>query len=401
MTKTYDPNVDYMKKMEEAAAKGDYEQAAYYEEKRNEKIKGEGLSQYSLSHRYESYLPVTTEKKMEQILQKLESREPFSYDPEKDKLYTRYKEQYAKAGSLARADATAQGAALTGGYGNSYAMTLGQEAYDRQMEALEDLIPHLYDQAKSRYDREGDALLDQYEALAEELDKEREDSLAREKLEYSKQQDEAERLEAQATAAAKAQKEELDRAYQLALSMLKEGLMPSEDILGKSGISKEDASALYEANRPVVSAGGGSGGGSSSGSKSNGTSGSKTGTTSTAKTKELTNTLWEKLRDFYRDGVRKENLQEFYNLHSMLTAQGYNVQPFDIWARQTYGEDYSSGKEKTVHWQSVLDLGYGPIGEDRIKELLHAGLIEQYTKGDYIYYKKAKTPPALPTGYST
>ena len=52
----YDPNVDYMKKMQEAAASGNYEQAAKYEQQRNEKIKSEGLSQYEQTDQYS--LPV-------------------------------------------------------------------------------------------------------------------------------------------------------------------------------------------------------------------------------------------------------------------------------------------------------------------------------------------------------
>lgn len=390
MAKTYDPNVDYMKKMEEAAAKGDYEQAAYYEEKRNEKIKGEGLSQYSLSHKYEAYLPVTTEKKMKEIFQKLESREPFSYDVEGDKLYSQYKDHYTKAGSLAREDAIAQGSALTGGYGNSYAMTLGQEAYDNQLERLEDLIPDLYKSAKDAYDAEGDALLDQYEALAKELEREQDAALAQEKLDYEKELNAQKLQQEQANAAEKAQKEAKEQAYSLAMSMLKEGLMPTQEVLKASGISQADALTLA----------GGKSSGTTSGSKTTGTK--TTGTkTETEKTKDLTNAMWEKLRTSYQDGSRKENLTDFYRIRSMMEAQGYNVAAFDTWARQTYGKDYTSGKEKTVDYQSVLDLGYGPIGADRIQELLNLGVIEQYTQGDYIYYKKAKTPPALPIGYGT
>ena len=53
----YSKDVDYSKLMQEAAAKGDYARAAIYEAQRNEKIAGEGLTQYQQTNQYASYLP--------------------------------------------------------------------------------------------------------------------------------------------------------------------------------------------------------------------------------------------------------------------------------------------------------------------------------------------------------
>lgn len=379
MAKTYDPSVDYMKKMEEAAALGDYEQAAFYEEKRNEKIKGEGLSQYAQTHTYEAYLPKTTAQKMEDILGKLRSREPFSYDVNGDKLYAQYKEQYTKAGKLAREDAQAQAASLTGGYGNSYGQTVGQVAYDRELDRLTDLVPELYSRAKEAYDTEGEDLLEQYDRLAKDLDRQQEEAARLEKQEYERQLAREEKDYQQ-------QKAERDKAYSLALSMLKEGLMPSQEVLGKSGISSSDAQKLYGANLPKGSSSGGGGGGSSSKE------------TKEDKGKSLTNTMWEKLRNAYRNGSKNEDLSDFLQLRSMMEAQGYDVGAFDTWARSAYGKDYTSGGKKTVDRDSVLALGYGPLDDEALARLLAAGEIEQYTRGDYIYYRKvSKTPtPVLP-----
>lgn len=445
MAKTYDPNVDYKKKMDEAAANGDMEQAAYYEEKRNEKIKGEGLSQYTLTHRYEAYLPKTTEKKMEEIFQKLQSRDPFSYDPTGDKLYETYRTQYEKAGSLAREDASARAAAMTGGYGNSYGQTVGQEAYEDIMSGLDSLAMELYDRAKEEYEQEGDALLHQYDRLAKELDREQklaaeeyDRALAAEKLEYDRQQA-AEKLEYDRQQAAEKQeyarnREQQEQALTLALSMLSQGLMPSQTVLERSGLATEDVEALYEANRWGAEGGsgsgassggshsggygsgsggsgsggsggsgsGGSGSGNGSGSTSSGGSGSKTSSTGSggkttssgnAGEKELTNTLWEKLRTTYRSSLKEGDMSDFIQLRSMLVAQGYGVGAFDTWARQTYGKDYTTGAEKTIHWGSVLELGYGPIGIDQLNALVASGELEQYTQGDYIYFRKKSLIP--------
>lgn len=52
---SYDKNKDYKALMDEAASRGDYAAAARYEQKRNEKIKGEGMS-YKTSSDYAGWL---------------------------------------------------------------------------------------------------------------------------------------------------------------------------------------------------------------------------------------------------------------------------------------------------------------------------------------------------------
>ena len=392
MRKNYDPSVDYSKKIQEAADRGDLEQAAYYEEKRNEKIKGEGLTQYALTHNYEAFLPKTTAQKMEQVLEKLNSREPFTYDPGTDKLYLHFKDQYTKAGALAKEDAQAQAAALTGGYGNSYGQTLGQEAYDREMDRLTNLVPELYDRAKETYDQEGETILGEYDRLAKDLDRQQAEAARLDQEEYKRQKEQEDREYQQ-------QKAERDKAYSLALSMLNQGLMPSQDILGKSGIDPTDAEKLYGANLPKETPSGSASGSSSSGSSASGSGKGQSGTAFSSATKEdkgktLTHTMWEKLRNAYRNGSKSEDLTDFLQLRSMMEAQGYDVAAFDRWARSAYGKGYTSGGKKVIDGQSVLALGYGPIGEDKLAQLLALGEIEQYTAGDYIYYRKTNKSPS-------
>ena len=55
------------------------------------------------------------------ILEKLENREEFSYDLNSDMLYQQYKNQYVSLGQTAMSDTMGQAAGLTGGYGNTYA----------------------------------------------------------------------------------------------------------------------------------------------------------------------------------------------------------------------------------------------------------------------------------------
>ena len=100
------------------------------------------------------------------LTERLEGRPAFSYDPEEDPLYRGAKNQYLREGRRAMEDSLGRAAALTGGYASTYAQAAGQQAYDRQLTALADLLPELYDRARKGYDSETKALLDQIEAAA-------------------------------------------------------------------------------------------------------------------------------------------------------------------------------------------------------------------------------------------
>lgn len=80
-------------------------------------------------------------------------------------------------------------AALTGGYGNSYAQTAGQQAYNTYLQQLNDRIPDLYELAYSKYQQEGEELRDRYKLLEDRKDdayKLYQDSLEQKELAYSK-----------------------------------------------------------------------------------------------------------------------------------------------------------------------------------------------------------------------
>ena len=91
-----------------------------------------------------------------------ENRDPFSYDFNSDALYNMYKDQYIQQGQMAMMDTMGQAAAMTGGYGNSYAQTVGQQVYNQQLSQLNEIMPELYGMAYDRYNQEGQKLLDMY-----------------------------------------------------------------------------------------------------------------------------------------------------------------------------------------------------------------------------------------------
>jgi hypothetical protein len=94
------------------------------------------------------------------------NRKPFQYDVNADLLYRQMADQAMKNGALAARNAMGQAAALTGGYGNSYAEQVAAQAYQQDMTALNDNIPELYQQALNAYLAQGDQLLQQYELAA-------------------------------------------------------------------------------------------------------------------------------------------------------------------------------------------------------------------------------------------
>lgn len=102
---------------------------------------------------------------LSQALDTLMQQPSFRYRLDGDALYKRYRDSAVKNGRLAMEDTLGQGAALTGGYGNSYAQSAGQQAYARQLDALGDRIPELYTLAMEQYRLQSQGLKDKYNLL--------------------------------------------------------------------------------------------------------------------------------------------------------------------------------------------------------------------------------------------
>lgn len=106
---------------------------------------------------------------LQEIYNKIMNREPFAYDLNGDALYHQYAELYRQQGKQAMADTMGQAAALTGGYGNSYAATAGNQAYQSYMQALASRVPELHQMALDRYNAEGAEMMNQY-SLTRDMD---------------------------------------------------------------------------------------------------------------------------------------------------------------------------------------------------------------------------------------
>lgn len=123
---------------------------------------------------YQSAWEQQLQRAMEQIL----NRERFRYDLNGDALYRQYREQAVRNGRLAMMDSMAQAAAMTGGYGNSYAQSVGQQAYQQELAELGDRIPELYALAVQQYQMQSQQLKERYDLL-----------YGRENRDYSRYQD--------------------------------------------------------------------------------------------------------------------------------------------------------------------------------------------------------------------
>lgn len=104
---------------------------------------------------------------LDELMNSIMNRDKFSYDMNGDALYQQYKDKYVQQGKMAMADTMGQAAAMTGGYGNSYAQSVGQQAYQGQLQNLNDIVPELYSMALDQYNREGQELYNQYGLVAD------------------------------------------------------------------------------------------------------------------------------------------------------------------------------------------------------------------------------------------
>ena len=102
---------------------------------------------------------------LDDLYNKITNRGPFKYSLNGDMLYQNAKEQYQQLGKQAMVDTIGQATQLTGGYGNSYAQNVGNQAYQQHLLKLNDKIPEYYELARQRYNDEGDAMKDQYAML--------------------------------------------------------------------------------------------------------------------------------------------------------------------------------------------------------------------------------------------
>lgn len=102
------------------------------------------------------------DEQIQNIINTIQNRPQFDqgqvYDSD---LYKQYREQYIQQGNKAMRDTMGNAAALTGGYGSTYATAAGQQAYDGYLSQLGDKTMDIYDRVYNQYLNEGQELYNQ------------------------------------------------------------------------------------------------------------------------------------------------------------------------------------------------------------------------------------------------
>lgn len=227
------------------------------------------------------------QNQVSETLNKILNREEFSYDLNGDALYQQYKDQYTTQGQMAMMDTMGQAQAMTGGYGNSYAQSVGQQTYQGYLQQLNDKVPELYQLALSQYNQEGQDLKDLYSLYTDMDDREYGRNMDKINLDYAAHRDEVTdwqnaidradsnywnnygydyKLGRDAVTDADTAKK---YAYETAMNMLSLGVTPSAEMLASAGLSSADASAIANKvkgnEKKAASSGGGGGGNNNSG----------------------------------------------------------------------------------------------------------------------------------------
>lgn len=97
---------------------------------------------------------------VDKYINMLANRDAFSYDANSDAMYQNYLSQMENLGAKAMKDTMGQAAALTGGYGSSYATAAANGAYNDYINQANQAIPDYYNLAFNQYRSEGEALQD-------------------------------------------------------------------------------------------------------------------------------------------------------------------------------------------------------------------------------------------------
>lgn len=92
----------------------------------------------------------------------------FRYDFTKDAAYEQYKNRYERGAQLASEDAASQAASRSGGFGNSWSASAGQNAYQSTMNGLAGVSNDLYNQAYGEYNQRKNDLSNQIGALQQQ-----------------------------------------------------------------------------------------------------------------------------------------------------------------------------------------------------------------------------------------
>lgn len=248
----YNKDTDYQALINEAVAKNDYARAAIYEQQRNEKIFGEGVTGVQATNLYSHYLPGSYtgagyqnpyQTMLDETIGKLTDTSAF-------------KKAYLREADRTMQDTLGQYATATGGIPSTQAVAAASQAADYQKSKLAETLQAQQAQNASLLLSASQQAESDYQARISE-------ALTRwNQLGYA--DDQVSQILGVAIGTPttdqsylnwqQGQQDKSD-AYTMAMTLLQAGQMPSADVLAAAGISAEDAAALRQAYTPVYSYG--------------------------------------------------------------------------------------------------------------------------------------------------
>lgn len=266
------------------------------------------------------------------LYEKVMSRPAFQYDFNADPIYQHYNDQYTLNAKRAMQDTMANAAALSGGYGNSWAQSAGQQAYAQTMQGLNDVIPTLYSDAWNRYQQEGQGLIDQL-TLTQGMDESA----------YGRHRDALDDYYARLNYLAGAENDAYNRDYALYQDALGKWQADRDYYYGKT--QDELAQENYEAAQAGKSSGS-SGGSSSKGSSTAG------GTGSAAQDKNNTKTESTETTDSGSDPMNIFESRRYLNT----VAKKYGIEEARREMNRIINEKLVTGSDVKSKLQETIDI---------------------------------------------
>lgn len=250
--------------------------------------------------------------RLDELYGKINDRKPFQYSINGDTLYQQAAQRYIQQGRQAMMDTMGQAAALTGGYGNSYAQTVGQQTYQGYLQGINDMLPQFYQMALDQYNSEGDNLRSLYEMTSQ-----------REGMDYDRYMDAL-------------------AYYQQELSRLESAYRDERNF--DYGIYSDDEDAAYKSYRDQVA-----------------------------------DDQWQRQ---FNENVRQFNENMAFQREQAARAAAYG-------GGRSSGSGSSGntgGSGLTYSPSNVISLGYGPISQNTLSDLVSSGSVGYTQSGNNVSF---------------
>lgn len=184
------------------------------------------------------------DEQLTDLYDRIVNREKFAYNVDDDALYQQFAADYTRRGEMAMQDTMGKAASLTGGYANSYAQTVGQQAYQAHLTELNNIIPDLYGQALDRYTNEGNDLMNKYALTKAQAD----DEYAKYTDEYTQWEKDVATAQTNVDKAYDQgytkfwnEKEAQNAEYEKIMGLVASGYKPSKNELVNAGLNEDQA----------------------------------------------------------------------------------------------------------------------------------------------------------------